>query len=154
MGRLPLGERVLCDSPALSWFPGHIVDPVGIGAGHLGTGKIMSIDLGRRPRLAPLAALVLVVADQFLLLRVHGNDGLARPQSVFDGAVDMPELRVAIGMIAPFLGLAVALQAGAVLPPALGASRVADRVAPGRQFRRQRAGALAGPPQGRLRVAM
>ena len=23
MGRFPLGERVLCDSPALSWFPGH-----------------------------------------------------------------------------------------------------------------------------------
>jgi hypothetical protein len=29
--------------------------------------------------LAPLAAMVLVVADQFFLLRVHGNDGLTRP---------------------------------------------------------------------------
>ena len=72
------------------------------------------------PRLTPLAALVLVVADQFLLLRVHGNDWLARPQSLFDGAIDMPELRVAIRMIAPFLSLAVALQAVATLPQEFG----------------------------------
>ena len=65
----------------------------------------------------------------------------------------MPELRVAIGMIAPFLGLAIALQAIAVLPQELGDFGVADRVASGRQFRRQRAGALAGPAQRRLRVA-
>ena len=65
----------------------------------------------------------------------------------------MPELRVAIGMIAPFLGLAVALQAVAVLPQELGDFGVTDRVAPGRQFRRKRAGALAGPAQRRLRVA-
>ena len=32
-------------------------------AGHLGTGKIMPVDFVRRPRLPPLAALVLVVAD-------------------------------------------------------------------------------------------
>jgi hypothetical protein len=61
----------------------------------------MSVDLVRCPRFAPLAALVLVIFDQFLLLRVHGNDGLAGPQSPFDGAVDMPELRVTIGMIVP-----------------------------------------------------
>src|ERR1019366_2035594 len=56
----------------------------------------------RQPLLPPpLAALVLIVADQFLLLGVHGNNGLACPQSVFHGAVDMPELRVAIRMIVP-----------------------------------------------------
>jgi hypothetical protein len=65
----------------------------------------------------------------------------------------MPEPRVAIGMILPLLGLAVALQSVATLPQELGDFGVADRVAPGRQFRRQRAGALAGPAQGRLRVA-
>ena len=71
----------------------------------------MSVDLVRRPRFTPLAAPVLVIADQFLLLRFHGNDRLACSQSVFDRAVDMPELRIAIGMIASLLGLAVALQA-------------------------------------------
>src|SRR6266700_4760643 len=130
----------------------QVVDPVGIGAGHFGTGKIMSVDLVRRPRLAPLAALVLVVADQFLLLRVHGNDGLARPQGEFNGSVDMPELRVAIGVIVPLLGLAVALQTVATLPQELGDFGVAHRVVLGRQFRRQGAGALARPAQGRLRV--
>src|ERR1019366_74998 len=104
------------------------------------------------PCFAPLAAMILVVADQFLLLRVHGNDGLARPQSLFDCAVDMPELRVAIGVRVPLLGLAVALQAVATLPQELGDFGVADPVASGRQFRRKRAGALAGPAQGRLRV--
>jgi hypothetical protein len=111
------------------------------------------LTLSAVPSFAPLAALVLVIADQFLFLRVHGNDGLACPQSAFDGAVDMPELRVAIGMIVPLLGLAVALQAVATLPQQLGDFGVADRVAPSRQFRRQRAGALAGPAQRRLRVA-
>jgi len=83
----------------------QVIDPVGIGAGHLGTGKVMSLDLVRRSRLVPLAALVLVVADQFLLFRVYGNDRLARPQSTFHGAVDMTELRIAIGMLIPLLGL-------------------------------------------------
>ena len=50
-------------------------------------------------------------------------------------------------------GLAVALQAVASLPQELGDFGVVDRVVPGRQFRRKRAGALAGPAQGRLRVA-
>src|ERR1035437_5598809 len=79
----------------------EVVDSVGIGAGHVGTRKIVSVDLVRRSLFAPLAALVLVIADQFLFLRVHGNDRLACTQSAFDGAVDMPELRVAIGMIVP-----------------------------------------------------
>jgi hypothetical protein len=51
---------------------------------------------------------------------------------LFDDPVDMPELRVAIGMIAPFLGLAVALQAVAVLSQQLGDLGVTDRVVPGR----------------------
>jgi len=108
----------------------------------------MSVDLVRRPRFAPLAALVLVVANQLLFPGVHGNDGRARPQGVLDGAVDMPELRVAIGMIVPLLGLAVARQAVAIFPQELGDFGVADRVVLGSQFRRQRAGALAGPAQG------
>src|SRR4029453_12748627 len=112
----------------------EVVDSVRIGAGHFGTGKIMSVDLIRRSPFAPLAALVLVIADQLLLLRVHGYHGFARPQSLFDSAVDMPELRVTIRMIASLLGLAVTLQAVATLPQELRDFGVADGVAPGRQF--------------------
>jgi hypothetical protein len=50
-----------------------------------------------------LAARVLVIADQFLLLRVHRNHRFPCPQSGFDSAVDVTELRIAIGMIFPFL---------------------------------------------------
>ena len=63
----------------------------------------------------------------------------------------MAQLRVAIGMPPP--GLAVALQTVAIFSQELADFGVADRVALGSQFRRQRAGALAGPAQGRLRVA-
>src|SRR6266540_1847286 len=65
----------------------------------------------------------------------------------------MSELRVAIRMIAPFFGLAVALQAVAILPEELGDFGMADWMAPGCQFRCKRASALAGPAQWRLRVA-
>jgi hypothetical protein len=62
---------------------------------------------------------------------------------VFDGAADMPELRVAIGMIVSLLGLAVALQAVATLPQELGDFGVADRVAP--ELRRRSGLGFAGP---------
>ena len=113
----------------------------------------MSVDRVRRSRLTPLLALVPVITDQFLLLRVHGNNGVARPQSVFDGAVDMPELRVSIGMIVALLGLAVASKAVATFTQELSDFGVTDRMASDCQFRRQRTGALAGPAQGRLRIA-
>ena len=93
----------------------QVVNPIGISARNLGSWKIMPVDLLRRPCLAPLAALILIVADQFLLLRVHRNDRFAYPQRLFDGAVDISELRVAVGMIAPLLGLAVALQTVTIL---------------------------------------
>ena len=76
-----------------------------------------------------------------------GDHRLARPQSTFHGAVDMTELRIAIGMVIPLLGLAVALQAEAIFPQELGDFGMAHRVVPGRQFRRQCAGTLAGPAQ-------
>src|ERR1700694_608064 len=98
----------------------------------LGAWKIMPVALLRRPRLAPLAARILIVADQFLLLRVHGNDWFAYPQRLFDSAVDISELRVAVGMIAPLLGLAVALQTVTILPQELADFGVAYRMSPGR----------------------
>ena len=111
----------------------------------------MSVDLLPPSPFTPLAALVIVVADQFLFLRVYGDDGLARRQGALDGA--------------RYAGTARRDRDGRPLPrscgcPAgcshllqqLGDFGVADRVVLGSQFR-QRAGALAGPAQGRLRVA-
>jgi len=114
---------MLCSHVDEAGIAPQVIDPVGICAGNLRTGKIMPVDLVRRPRFAPLAALVLVVADLFHLLRVH--DGLTRPQSLFDGAVDIPELRIAIRMIVPLLPR--------LLPAAVAV--VAIRGRPGRQDR-------------------
>ena len=80
------------DLHAKRFGPLTIVDPIGIGARHVGAGEVVAVDLVRRRCFAPLADLIVVVADQILFLRVHGNDGLARPQGSFDGAVDMPKL--------------------------------------------------------------
>jgi hypothetical protein len=58
----------------------------------------------------PLTAPILVVADQFLLLRVYRYDRITGAERVFHGAVDIPKLCVAIRVILTLLGFAVALQ--------------------------------------------
>ena len=60
--------------------------------------------------------------------------GSSRPQGVLDGAVEIAELRVAIGVIVPLLGLAIAWQAVAIFPQELGDFGVADRMVLGSQF--------------------
>lgn len=65
----------------------------------------------------------------------------------------MPELRIAVRVIFPLLGLPVTLQTVAVLAEQLSDFGVADRMMPPGQLRRQSAGALAGPAKRRLRIA-
>ena len=63
---------------------GEIVDPVGNGLAALRNQEVMDPDrrgLAVRP---PLAARVLEVADQFLLLRIDGDDGLRGPLEAAD----------------------------------------------------------------------
>ena len=101
----------------------------------------------------PLAPRIAKISNQFLLLGIHGDHGLAAPLELADLLADMPELRVPVGVAGPFAGLAIALQA--IARPSqqrrhrLEAYTMARPVALGRQF----AHALAGPKQGRLRVA-
>ena len=63
----------------------------------------------------PLPAAVLEIPDQFLLLRVHRDRRLAAAQEPPHAGVDVLELGVAVGMLAPFARLAVGLQAVARL---------------------------------------
>ena len=51
---------------------------------------------------------------------------------MFDGEIDIPELRVAIRRIVSLLGLAIALQAVATLPQELRDFGMADRMPLGR----------------------
>ena len=57
----------------------------------------------------PLPATIVIVPEQFLLLSVYRNNRHPRRQSPLHLGVDITELGVAVGMICPFLRLAVAL---------------------------------------------
>jgi hypothetical protein len=108
---------------------------------------------GGRLASAPLPALVLVVPDQLLLLRVHGDDWSAPGQRPADLIIDVLELRIAVGMIRAFLSLPVALEAVVHRTQELRDLLMTDRMVLAGEFRRERPRALARPAQGRLRVA-
>ena len=72
-----------------SAVPSHIVDAVRIGTRHSGTGKVVAIDFLRRLALAPLSALILVIADRFLLFRVHGYDRSSGGQRLSNLLIDV-----------------------------------------------------------------
>jgi len=57
----------------------------------------------------PVAAGVAVVADQFLFLRIHGNDRLPGRLGRKDLGVDVFELGVAVGMTRALVGFPVDL---------------------------------------------
>jgi hypothetical protein len=74
---------------------------MGMGARNVGVGEIMSIDLESLALAMPLPPAILVRANQFLPLGVHGNDGDAGLHRLGDGCVDVLELSVAVGMPIP-----------------------------------------------------
>ena len=71
----------------------------------------MTLNVQQLLRRQPLLALAFVVAEDLLLLRVNRDDRQALAQVLLHLGADVPELRIPVGMIRPFLGLAVALQA-------------------------------------------
>ena len=106
-----------------------------------------------RLRRAPLLPGILVIPEQFLLLRVHRNhrprDGERPPHLL----VDVPELRVTIRVIRPLVHLPRPLQAVVQLPQQLGDLLVADGMAVRGELGRQCPRTLAGPAQRRLGIA-
>src|SRR3990172_10729687 len=113
----------------------------------------MAIHEFGRLALSPLTAWVLVIPDQLLLLRVHGDDRSAPGQRPADLIIDVLELRVAVGMIRAFLRLPVPLEAVVHRAKELCNLLMADRMVLAREFRRERPRALARPAQRGLRVA-
>src|SRR5712692_10504725 len=148
------GARVVAGAHVHEAFvAGQIIHAVGIGPGGRGSRKIVALHEGGRFAPAPLPALVLVVPDQLLLLRVHGDDRSAPGHRPADLIIDVLELRVAVGMIRAFLGLPVPLEAVVHRAQELRHLLMADRMVLAREFRRERPRALARPAQGGLRVA-
>jgi len=130
-----------------------IVDAIGIGPRHLGRGKIVTAHppglLGGKPLLPG----IWVVSDEFLLLGVHRDHGVAVPQPSFDGVINVAELRVAIRMVLPLFRFAIALQAVVEVMENLGDLGVADGMLVPSQRRGNRSRALADPPQRRFGIA-
>src|SRR5208283_5536316 len=89
----------------------NVVDAVRNGLADLLVDEVVHIDVDRNAVRLIIAAGVLVVADQFLLLGVDRNDRLAGGLMRFDLRVDVLELRVPIGMASAFLALAIDLTA-------------------------------------------
>jgi hypothetical protein len=71
----------------------------------------VGVDLQRLALGLPLAPCVLELTHKLLLLRVDRNDRLRSLLEALDSCVDVLELRVAVGMVRPFLRLAIALKA-------------------------------------------
>ena len=112
----------------------------------------MTLNLYRLPGGTPLLACVIVVAEEFFLLGIHGNDRTAFPQALSRGGADVPKLGVTVRMIFPFLGLPIALETVVQGVKDLGHLRMTDRVFVPGQFFRDGPRALANPTQRRLRV--
>ena len=91
---------------------GDIVDAIGRRPAEFGDDKIMHANFLGRALRPPFASGVLEVADQFLLLGIDRYRRLTRRKRFFHPIVDVAELRIAIGMVRSFTGLAVGLQSG------------------------------------------
>ena len=85
------------------------------------------------------------IPDQFLRLGVDRHDGLSSLLERLDPPIDVLELGIPIGMVAPFSGLAVGLKTIIHLLEQPGDRIVTDLMPLMDQFVRQVIGTLAGP---------
>jgi hypothetical protein len=102
---------------------------------------------------SPFAAGILEIADQFLLFRVDRDDWLS---SILEGpylVVDVFELGIAIRMGRPLKGLAIRLKTISQVLKHSSDSMMADTMALTDEGLGQIPRTLAGPSQGRLRIA-
>src|SRR5680860_1485796 len=76
-----------------------VVDAVGDGFTPV-AGEVVHVDLLRRSAGAPGGAVVLVLADEFLLLRIDTDHRLPGRQVLADPLVQVPELLVPVGVLA------------------------------------------------------
>src|SRR5207245_2075888 len=97
------GRRVVVnadtDPPGVA---GKIVDPVGDSLAALRNQEVVDANRHGLAGRSPLASRVLEVADQFLLLRIDGDDGLRGPLEPPDMVIDVPELGIAVRMARAF----------------------------------------------------
>ena len=132
---------------------GQVIDAVGHRLARAVPGEVVGPG-GRRLALGPpLAAGVLELADELLLLGVHADHRIGGVLVGLDLLVDVAELRVPVRVPLALDGLGVALQAEPLGPQQVTDGVGGDLVALAGQLGRQVAGRLRRPPQRRHRVA-
>src|SRR5580658_4509853 len=89
----------------------QIVYPVRRSASQFRYHKIMHENLFRIPLRSPLPPSILEIPQQFLLLGVNRYHRLTGSDIAPDLVINVLELRIAVRMRVPFLGLPVGLQA-------------------------------------------
>jgi len=89
--------------------PSDVINSVGIRSWHVGARKIVSLNQAGRLGGSPFLTAILVVSENFLLLRVHGYDRLFQGKSPLHRCVDVSELCIAVFVICAFFGFAVTL---------------------------------------------
>ena len=131
----------------------HVVDAVGRHLAQLRVDEVVHAHPLGLARGLPLAPCVLEVANEFLFLRVHRDDGLALALLARHRGGDVAKLRIAIGVLAAFAALAHRLQAVAELAQQRADAALAYLMASGAQFLGRSCRALAGPAQERRCIA-
>ena len=100
-------------------IPAQVIDAVGGHLPQLLAREIVDADLFRFSFRPPLPPVVLELAHQFFLLRVHRYHRLPPRQMPPHPLIDVFKLGVAVGMLAAFQRLAIRLQAVADGPQQL-----------------------------------
>jgi hypothetical protein len=149
----PNNGRVVIDSdahPAL--VPSQVVDPTGDHLAEVLVREVIDAGPFGPPLRLPFPARILEIPDQLLLLRVHRHHGLTPLLEGDHLTVDVPELGIPIGVGATPPSLAKGLEAVAQFVQEDGHGLVAHPMPLSGQRLGEVPGALAGPPQGGLRV--
>src|ERR1700723_2374830 len=104
----------------------QIIDSIGHSAAEFLDQEVVHAHFLRIASRTPFAAGVLEISDQLLLLRIDRNSRLVLGHRAEYGLAEDPKLRVAVGVVEKFAGLAVGLQAELVFLQQLVVDRVAD----------------------------
>src|SRR6266571_7523107 len=131
---------------------GQIIDSVRNGLSFSGIRKVVNIDFAGFALGSVLRARILQISQGFLLLRIDRDRRLRLSLLRLHPAIDVAKLCVAVRMRLAFARLAVGLQTVARRFEQVPHGGRPHGVSLSRQFFRQTPRALAGPPQGRLRI--